>query len=184
MLVRTVLPIFVFLGAAFVGCDSSSKPAPADPEPDAASTPDAAVDAQPDPPGLPLGQLRCASVPACDPVDATVTTFASAADLESHFVGGWRFCGTASSLFHAGIEVASNHKLYVLEAAADGSCRRASGGGLWSPLDISEQNPPGTYQINIHWFEDTFSYVIPSFNTAGSGMRFDGGGEFNRLQPL
>ena len=182
--VRTAFPTFLLLSAAFAGCDSSSEPAPKDPTPDA-SMPDAAVDAEIDPPGLPLATLRCDAVPACVAVDATVTAFTSAADLESHFVGGWRHCGDASGLFHAGIEVAPNHKLYVLEAAPDGSCRRASGGGTWEPLDVSEQNPPGTYQVTIHWFEGTFSFVFPKFNTSGSGLRFDfPDHQFNQLQPL
>ncbi|MBK7074996.1 MAG: hypothetical protein IPH44_22115 [Myxococcales bacterium] len=119
-------------------------------------------------PAVDVTTLRCAAPPACAATDAaTVDSYPSASDLEARLVGAWWSCA-APTLFGRGIELTPDRQVFELAAATDGSgaCARTGPAiAAWSVLDISEQNPPGTYQLEFHWADGRWSVIIPTFTT-------------------
>ena len=83
------------------------------------------------------------------------------------------------------VELTLERELYVLEPAADGSCRRTTEAPAadWYTFDISEQNPWGTYQLVLAWRADgSTTSLVPKFSSRTSGL-IDGfaGFEFGKL---
>lgn len=131
------------------------------------------ADELPPPPPVPvpavdLTKLRCAAPPACDATDpAAVDRYPSAEDLEARLVGAWWSCA-APARFGAAIELTPDREVFVLAEATDGSgaCARVGQAiAAWSVLDISEQNPAGTYQLNVDWSDDSWTGIVPTFTT-------------------
>jgi hypothetical protein len=118
-------------------------------------------------PAVDVTTLRCAAPPACDDTDpATVVRYPSGSDLEARLVGAWWSCA-APAVFDRGLELTPDREVFVLTDAADGSgaCARAGAAiATWSVLDISEQNPPGTYQLNINWNDGAWTGIVPNFS--------------------
>lgn len=119
-------------------------------------------------PAIDVTTLRCAAPPACATTDpATVDAYPSADDLEARLVGAWWSCA-APTLFGAAIELTPDRQVFALAEAADGSgaCVRTGPAiAAWSVLDISEQNPAGTYQLEFAWADGRWSVIIPTFTT-------------------
>ncbi len=133
--------------------------------------------------------LRCA-MPAtgCAPGPIVVDSFGSQFQVETRLVGAWRFCGGADDrgTFAAGVELTPDRHMYLLVEAADGSCRRATEAPSadWYTLDISEQNPPGTYQLVFDWRDGSgTTSLVPRFTGSSLGL-VDGfaGFEFHKLR--
>jgi hypothetical protein len=123
----------------------------------------------------------------CMPGPIAIDRFGSSQELDTMLAGAWRFCGGGqdTDLFGAGLELTPDRELYVLEQAADGSCRRATPtpSADWYTFDISEQNPPGTYQLVLAWREDnSTTSLVPKFSRKATELA-DGffGFEFRRL---
>jgi hypothetical protein len=133
-----------------------------------------------------LATLRCAQLAPCQPVDAAVVRFGSTSDLEHRLIGAWQFCGPAGGPFGLGIELTPEHEMFVLEEAANGSCQRGAR-GTWHTLDVSEQNPEGTYQLSVEFSDGAFTALIPKFSANGSGFADHGvfgDREFQKLPSL
>ena len=127
--------------------------------------------------------LSCAAAAtACGPTSVALASFGSTHEVETLLAGAWRFCGDHEVL-RAGVELTPIHEVFVLEQAADGSCRRATTApaGDWYTIDISEQNPPGTYQLVLDWHGATMS-LVPRFSKKAMAFH-DGffGFDFRRL---
>lgn len=133
-------------------------------------------------PAVDVTKLRCAAPPACDDTErAAIDTYPSGSDLEARLVGAWWSC-QAPGLFGTGIELTPDREVYELAEAADGSGACARVGqpiAAWSVLDISEQNPAGTFQLEFDWADGRWSAIIPTFTTdvrrlddAFNGWRF------------
>ena len=137
-------------------------------------------------PAVDVTTLRCAAPPACATTDpATVDSYPSADDLEARLVGAWWSCA-APAMFGAAIELTPDREMFALAEATDGSgaCVRTGPPiAAWSVLDISEQNPAGTFQLEFDWADDRWSVIIPTFST--DVRRLDdsfNGTRFARLQ--
>lgn len=117
-------------------------------------------------PAIDVAKLRCEVPPACgDAAAATVERYPSADDLEARLVGAWWTCD-APSIFGRGLELTPDREVYLLTEAPDGSgsCQRTTDQpiGAWWVFDISEQNPAGTFQLDIDW-GGRVSLMVPTF---------------------
>lgn len=136
-----------------------------------------------------VASLRC-DTPAsgCAPTAIEIHTFGSQFQVETRLAGAWQFCGGADDKgrFGAGLELTPDHELYVLQPAEDGSCRRATEGSPadWYTMDISEQNPQGTYELVLAWPDGWSTLLVPAFSRSTSRI-VDGaiGFEFGKLHP-
>ena len=135
-----------------------------------------AGDPAPDPePGIDITSLTC--VPQrgqCVVRPVELATFDSERALERRLTGAWLFCGGRedNGRFGAGVELTPAHRFHILEASADGSCARSDrpiDRGDWYVLDISEQNPEGTYQLVLDYDGGTTS-LVPTFTGELRGL--------------
>lgn len=119
-------------------------------------------------PAVDVTKLQCAAPPACGATDpATVDSYPSADDLEARLVGAWWSC-QPSALYGTAIELTPDREVFALAEATDGSgaCARIGPAiAAWSVLDISEQNPAGTFQLEFAWADGRWSVIIPTFST-------------------
>ncbi len=139
------------LGWLAAGCTEAPPPAPPGPVPV---------------PAVDVTKLQCAAPPACtDGTPATVVAYPSDSDLEARLVGAWWSC-QPSALYGTAIELTPDREVFALAEATDGSgaCARTGRAvATWSVLDISEQNPAGTYQLEFAWADGRWSVIIPTF---------------------
>jgi len=126
---------------------------------------------------------RCTrEAPECSQDEATITdSFASADQLEELLVGRWLLCEGAEKANEdpelMGIEFVEGGMFYLLTRNSDGECVRDHGfdrEGSWELEDISEQNPPGTYQASMFWAGGGVGAMVPAFSGSPRKMR-DGG---------
>ncbi len=120
--------------------------------------------------------FRCARDVAECPIDEQyiVQSFESGADLSSHLVGRWLWCGEGGHDPTAvGIEFAADGRYYLLHRQGD-TCVRSFGfdrAGSWSTEDISGQNNPGTYQVIMRWDGSGTGGIVPAFSGSPRKLR-------------
>lgn len=131
--------------------------------------------------------FRCQrDVPECTvPEEFVVDTFKSSEDLSRYLVGRWLWCGTDGPEPTAmGIELTDDGRFHLLHRNAQGECERSFGfdrAWSWSIEDISEQNPDGTYQVNMRWDGAGVGSIVPAFSARPHKLRNRGPAGFGML---
>jgi hypothetical protein len=130
---------------------------------------------------------RCTrTAPECSQREMFITDqFASAGEVSARILGRWLACEGSEGVDQEppdfmGIEFSSDGKFYLLREVAPDQCERDYGfdhEGTWKVLDISEQNPPGTYQVDLQWAGGSRGGMVPSFSAEPLKLRTDYWGE-------
>jgi hypothetical protein len=124
-----------------------------------------------------------ATPPECAiPASGIHNTFASAAQVERELAGVWLRCPSTEAYPPApqihGFELRASHHYSVVLNDGAGHCSRGKGFGMegtWEVVDISEQNPNGTYQLVLWIAGGGSSSMVPSIAQEPRLMH-DGGG--------
>jgi hypothetical protein len=100
--------------------------------------------------------VECQDLPVecAEPGVGLRSTFDSADEFAGLLVGAWLHCEASPEPYQAirGYEIRSDHALYALVEDSTGLCVRGFDTDLrghWSVFDISEENPPGTYELAL-----------------------------------
>lgn len=123
------------------------------------------------------------SDPCPVPVDPVIPS--SVDDMEQLVVGTWIRCGSTSILGpvlpgEVGIEIAADGRFFRVYEAADGSLVRAAGldqEGVWTIIDTTVMNGPGSYQVNLRPVGQGTYSVLPTVLATPPALRIPVMGE-------